>query len=249
MKKAISNLKLFHVFIRSFLIQVLVNYKYMQNVGWIYSLMPVFKSLYPGLDKRREVYSGHLRFFNTHPYMVNIMQGIVINLEEKRASGMDVEKQIFNFRDQTAGALAAIGDTMFWACWRPFSALVAILAGLVFYPKGCLVAPLVYLIFYNSFHLAFRLIGLYRGYHKSEDVVKQLSKLNIQGFVQVMSLFGMGIALGLLLIFLLNSRAALFTILTVSLCILLRYFDFSNNEFVSGLIAIVIILVWGGFLK
>ena len=70
------------VFLRTFFLQALWNFERLQNIGFLYILYPVLKKLYPKQEDRKEVLLRHLGFFNTNPYMVNIIVAMVINCEK-----------------------------------------------------------------------------------------------------------------------------------------------------------------------
>jgi PTS system mannose-specific IID component len=59
----------------------------LQNIGFLYVLYPVFKQLYPDKEKRKAVLLRHIGFFNTNPYMANIIFAMVINAEKSIADG------------------------------------------------------------------------------------------------------------------------------------------------------------------
>ena len=75
------------LFIRTFFVQSLWNFERLQNIGFLYVLYPVFKKLYPDKNKRKEVLLRHIGFFNTNPYMANIVFAMIINAESEIASG------------------------------------------------------------------------------------------------------------------------------------------------------------------
>ena len=60
-----------NVLFRSFFLQCSWNLERMQNLGFLYSLMPVLKKLYPREQDLREAQARHLELFNSQPYMVS----------------------------------------------------------------------------------------------------------------------------------------------------------------------------------
>ncbi|MHB9155515.1 MAG: PTS system mannose/fructose/sorbose family transporter subunit IID, partial [Endomicrobiales bacterium] len=112
---------------RSFFIQAIWNFERLQNIGFVYGLLPFFRYLYPDPGERREVLLRHIGFFNTHPYMVSMIFGMVASLEEDLRDGKPVNRdQLVTLKNNIAGPLAAIGDTFFWATWRPFTVLLGV---------------------------------------------------------------------------------------------------------------------------
>ena len=47
------------IFLRTFFLQALWNFERLQNVGFLYILYPVFKSLYKDKEKRKEALLRH----------------------------------------------------------------------------------------------------------------------------------------------------------------------------------------------
>lgn len=125
----------------------------MQNIGFVYAILPGLKSIYPNsLDKAAIRY---LRFFNTHPYMSPTIAGVFLHLEEKGDDEM-IEK----LQNTIAGSLAAIGDYFFWATLKPIIALLFILSVIAEQLWGIALT----LIVYNSLHLWTMSWGFARGY-------------------------------------------------------------------------------------
>lgn len=76
---------------RSQLLQGSWNYERMQNGGWVYSLIPALKKLYPGQEESKAALQRHLEFFNTHPYVAAPILGVTLALEEERANGAPID--------------------------------------------------------------------------------------------------------------------------------------------------------------
>jgi mannose/fructose/N-acetylgalactosamine-specific phosphotransferase system component IID len=53
------------VYWRSFFLQALWNFERLQNVGFAFGMLPIFRLLYPEPAQRRDVLLRHLSFFNT----------------------------------------------------------------------------------------------------------------------------------------------------------------------------------------
>ena len=114
------------IFLRTFFLQALWNFERLQNVGFLYILYPVFKSLYKDKEKRKEALLRHIGFFNTNPYMVNIIIAMVINAENNIALGQEKNiKKPEMIKSVMAGPTAAIGDYFFWGTWRPFVSFIS----------------------------------------------------------------------------------------------------------------------------
>lgn len=181
---------IFIAFMRSFLMQALWNFERMQNVGMVYSVLPYVRKLYPDAKIRTAVLRRYFEFFNTHPYMAHIVVGLTMAGERDvvQRGGTGAEA-LDTMRRTIAGPLAAIGDTFFWATWRPFAALVTIAIYILFCGKAecehAILLSALFLSIYNGFSLPFRLWGISAGYMYGSDVVAMLVKLNVQGVKRV----------------------------------------------------------------
>ncbi|MFA6913824.1 MAG: PTS system mannose/fructose/sorbose family transporter subunit IID [Endomicrobiia bacterium] len=172
------------LFLRTFFIQSLWNFERLQNIGFLYVLYPVFKKLYPDKDKRKEVLLRHIGFFNTNPYMANIIFAMVINSEKAIASGEDISiKKPEMIKAIMSGPIAAIGDSFFWGTWRPFVSFIAILLIIlsvnVFDIFYIWIAPVAFIFLYNIVHLVFRYWILFISFRLDDKMISLISKLEI----------------------------------------------------------------------
>lgn len=151
------------IVLRSLLIQSSLNFSRMQNLGFAYALVPLFKRWKDHKGRIQEMLTRHLQMFNTHPYFSGPVLGSVVKMEE--AAMLDDGDAVLSTADlkgSLMGPYAALGDSFFWGALRPFASMVgAILAVL-----GSAIAPLVVLCVYNPFHLWVRLGGFVEGYRK-----------------------------------------------------------------------------------
>ena len=196
MLEKLSNKLILSVFWRSFFLQGLWNFERMQNVGFIFSILPAVREIYPDPEKRKEVLLRHLEFFNTNPYIVNIILGLIIAMEQDISKGKITDaKEITAIKTNIAGPLAAIGDNFFWASWRPFTALLSI-SLILFFRKtntflGNWIAPLFCLLFHNIFIVFFRFWSLKISYHFKNKVVKVLAVLEFKYIIDLTRFVGL----------------------------------------------------------
>ena len=66
MNNKVTKVELKKVFKRSFMYGSSWNYERMQNLGFLYTILPVLKKLYPDKDSASPAMKRHLEFFNTH---------------------------------------------------------------------------------------------------------------------------------------------------------------------------------------
>lgn len=91
------------------------NYERMQGTGFCHALIPVIDKLYPDdAEKRSELMTTHMQFFNTEPQWGACIIGLSVALEEKRkqAPGEISEETITSLKSGLMGPLAGIGDTI-----------------------------------------------------------------------------------------------------------------------------------------
>ena len=184
------------IFLRTFFLQALWNFERLQNIGFLYILYPVFKSLYKDKEKRKQALLRHIGFFNTNPYMVNIIIAMVINSENNIASGQEQNiKKPEMIKSVMAGPTAAIGDYFFWGTWRPFvsfiSILMIILSMNMFSINFLWIAPVLFILVYNIVHLAFRYWSLIVSFRLNEKMIKLISKLEIKFIVDIFRIIGL----------------------------------------------------------
>lgn len=87
------------------------NYETMQSGGWVYSIHPAMEKIYDGdADLLAEKYKDHFKFYNTHPWMGNIILGACIAIESTKDP--DATKQAVEMRTALMGPLAGIGDAI-----------------------------------------------------------------------------------------------------------------------------------------
>jgi PTS system mannose-specific IID component len=80
------------MFVKTFFIQTLWNYERLQNVGFLFILKPFLCRIYSDEGEKKEAFLRHVGFFNTHPYMVDLIAAIVVNMEEKASENVHGEK-------------------------------------------------------------------------------------------------------------------------------------------------------------
>lgn len=160
------------VFRRSLFLQASWNPKGMQNLGLAWALYPGLVWLYPDPRVRREAVQRHLQPFNTHPYVAAAIVGGVLFHEERIARGEEGPERVQAFKRALMGPLAALGDGFFWLSLKP--AAGALCCALV--PLLHEWAALLFVVLYNTVHLALR-IKLFRlGVHLGDRLVEGIAE-------------------------------------------------------------------------
>jgi mannose/fructose/N-acetylgalactosamine-specific phosphotransferase system component IID len=174
----------------------------MQNVGFAFTIKPFLKFLYKDKTKLAERLKAHFGFFNTHPYLANLLIGIVMRLEENYYNGEITSDEVIRTKTMLAGPVAALGDRLIWSTWRVFCGIVAVSLFLFsgkdgfWYKVDIKFVVLLYLILYNLIHIPIRFFSIYWGYKYSSDVIQRLSKFSLK--TRVLELRRVGIILLLL---------------------------------------------------
>ena len=128
-KNKIRSLDIFRVFLRSFFVQSVWNYRSLISAGFGICLFPIVKRLYKDQASQKAFLDRHLKFFNAHPYMVSYALGVSIHLEEAFASGDEsAGKKLDRIKELLTGILGAVGDKLFWSTIKPFSLIMGMAA-------------------------------------------------------------------------------------------------------------------------
>ncbi len=200
MKGIVQKFVLMRIFLRSFLLQAVWNFERMQNIGFLYSIKPILNRLYTDKEERRQAYARHMEFFNTHPYMASSIFGITVKEEELAKEGVSSFNFIYCLKSQLGGPLAAIGDSFFWATWKPLCALICsaiyLLCGEK--PQGLWI-PLIFLVTYNFPHLYIRWHGLFGGYLWKDRFIEMIKHVYSRGLIENLARLGC-VLLGILTI-------------------------------------------------
>jgi len=125
----------------------------MQNIGFVYSLLPGLKKLFP--DDINRAAGKYLPFFNTHPYMAPTVIGVFLNLEENGET-----ETIDKIKNTIPNTLAAIGDSFYWATVKPIFSLLVLFSIILDRFLGIFLM----LLLYNSAHLWVMIRGFHRAY-------------------------------------------------------------------------------------
>jgi PTS system mannose-specific IID component len=164
----------FRSWLRSFALQASWNYEQMQSLGFLYTLVPILRRLYPE-EQLSAVYRRHLQYFNTHPYLASALIGAVVKLEKQAVEGEPREIGIQEFKSAVTPPFAAMGDGFFWGALRP----AASTAGLFLAFRGSFWGPLLSLFLFNLPHLWLRVYGFQRGYQRGFRVVENIQRCRL----------------------------------------------------------------------
>ncbi len=156
---------------RSLLLQASFNYERMQACGWLYGILPTLKKIHKDPEDLKASVKMHLEFFNTHPFLVNFIMGLIVAMEE----GKENRNTIRAVKVATMGPLGGIGDALCWLTFLPITAGLGasmVLGAAEPNPAG----PVLFLILFNIFHFALR-FGLMRyGYNTGVKAIATMKE-------------------------------------------------------------------------
>ncbi|MCL1972767.1 MAG: PTS system mannose/fructose/sorbose family transporter subunit IID [Endomicrobia bacterium] len=188
------------MFFKAFFIQALWNFERLQNIGFLFVLKPFLDKVYLNPDRRKEAMIRHLGFFNTHPYMANIILAMVSNIEKEIASDKRQAAADVNFiKNAMAGPLAAIGDSFFWGTLRPVTAFLSIFLVILFArvldPAYSWIAPLTFLFLYNFVHIPIRYWMFFISLKLDNEMLALIAKLEFKFLGDIVRYAGLLIVL------------------------------------------------------
>ncbi len=166
---------------RSLFLQGSFNFSRMQAAGWLYSIIPGLKKIHTGKDDLSESMQHNLEFFNTHPFLVTFVMGIVLSLEQQKA---DIP-MIRAVRVAAMGPLGGIGDAIFWFTLVPISAGISANMAL----DGNILGPFVFLAMFNSVHFGVRYWLMHWSYDLGVNAIDALTK-HAKEFTRAASILG-----------------------------------------------------------
>lgn len=153
---------------RSLFLQGSFNYERMQACGWLYGILPGLQEIHKNKEDLSTSMSHNLEFFNTHPFLVTFVMGIVLSLEQKKA---DVQT-IRALRVAAMGPLGGIGDAIFWFTLTPIAAGIGANLAL----QGSLLGPIIFLLLFNVVQFALRYWLMHWSYKVGMEGIQTLTK-------------------------------------------------------------------------
>lgn len=191
------------LFLRSLPLQAAFGPERMQGLGFAFALDPWLVKVWghdaPALAQARK---RHLSSFNTSPYAVGFVLGLVARLERDAAKAPAAERparvaRLLQLKAATSTGLAGACDAFFWGALRPALAFAAILAGLLFYRLGlrawAVLPALLYVAAWNAPALLARWRGIGRGFEGGESGIIAVCQLPAARAALDLRLAGIGL--------------------------------------------------------
>ncbi len=166
---------------RSCFLQASFNYERMQAAGWLYSIIPGLEKIHTNKSDLAASMSHNLEFFNTHPFLVTFVMGIVLSLEQNK---VDIPT-IRAVRVAAMGPLGGIGDALFWLTLVPITAGITSNMAI----NGNAAAPIIFLVIFNVVQFALRFWLMNWSYKLGTSAIDALTA-NMQAFTRAASIMG-----------------------------------------------------------
>ncbi len=170
--------------IRSLFLQGSFNFERMQAAGWLYSILPGLEKIHTEKEDLSASMDHNLEFFNTHPFLVTFVMGIVLSLEQQKTDIPTIRA----VRVAAMGPLGGIGDAIFWFTLVPIaagiSANLALSGG-----SGAFFAPVLFLLIFNVVQFAIRFKLMTWSYKLGTSAIDVLTA-NAKEFTRAASILG-----------------------------------------------------------
>ena len=145
--------------------------EHMQPFGYLSSMLPIIKELYPDKKEQQEKIHAYTAFFNTNPMLGSVIIGTTASMEEARANGKGIDGETINdMRAGLMGPIAGIGDSLI------DGTLIPILLGLALgmSQNGSPVGAIFYIIVWDLIAYFGQRFLYFRGYKLGDKAVSIL---------------------------------------------------------------------------
>ena len=145
--------------------------EHMQTFGYLASMLPIIKELYPDKDEQQKNIHAYTAFFNTNPMLGSVIIGTTASMEEARANGKGIDGETINaMRAGLMGPIAGIGDSLI------DGTLIPILLGLALgmSQNGSPVGAIFYIVVWDLIAYFGQRFLYFRGYKLGDKAVSIL---------------------------------------------------------------------------
>ena len=130
----------------------------------VFGIGPLLRKIYPDDDEYVEALNNHFRYFNTHPWVANLVLGATLALEDKE--GISAADAVQNIKVSLMGPLAGIRDTLIWTLLPTILGSIAGYMALEGNPVGTILWLLT-----NVFFIAVRTQLMWVGYREGTKLI------------------------------------------------------------------------------
>lgn len=166
---------------RSLFLQASFNYERMQAAGWLYGILPGLEKIHTDKDDLSKSMKHNLEFFNTHPFLVTFVMGIILSLEQQKADTNTIRA----VRVAAMGPLGGIGDAIFWFTLVPITAGITAKMAI----DGSLAGPILFLLIFNAVQFLIRYWLMHWSYNLGSKAIDILTQ-NAKEFTRSASMLG-----------------------------------------------------------
>ncbi|MBV7298228.1 PTS N-acetylgalactosamine transporter subunit IID [Enterovibrio paralichthyis] len=167
---------------RSLLLQASFNYERMQAAGWLYGLLPALKKIHTNKNDLSKAMKGHMGFFNTHPFLVTFVMGIILAMERSKQNVNSIQST----KIAVGAPLGGIGDAMFWLTLLPICGGIGADLAL----QGSIMGAVIFFVVFNVFHFGLR-FGLAHYAYRMGVAAIPIIKANTKKVGHAASIVGM----------------------------------------------------------
>lgn len=130
----------------------------------VFGIGPLLRKIYPDDDEYVEALNNHFKYFNTHPWVANLVFGATLALEDRE--GISACDAVQNIKVSLMGPLAGIGDTLIWTLLPTILGSIAGYMALEGNPVGVILWLLT-----NLFFIAVRTQLMWIGYKEGTKLI------------------------------------------------------------------------------
>src|SRR5699024_4207430 len=164
----LSKRQLNYLVYRSLFLQASFNYERMQAGGWLFSILPGLRHIHKNKQDLSKAMKDHLEFFNTHPFLVTFIMGIILAMEQSKED----REVIRGIKIATMGPLGGIGDALFYLTLLPITASIG--ASLAI--EGNILGPIIFIVVFNIIHFGTRFGLMKFGYEAGVSAIAKLKE-------------------------------------------------------------------------
>ncbi|MDN7146244.1 PTS system mannose/fructose/sorbose family transporter subunit IID [Liquorilactobacillus mali] len=145
--------------------------EHMQTFGYMASMLPILKKLYPNHEDQVKAIKAYTAFFNTNPMLGTVIVGITASMEQARANGKEIDGETINdMRAGLMGPIAGIGDSLIDGTLIPI--LLGISLGMS--TGGSPLGAIFYIVAWVLIAYFGQRFLYFRGYHFGDQAVSFL---------------------------------------------------------------------------
>ncbi len=176
-------------FLRSYLTGASFNPRGYHSVGVVFAMYPGLTTIYDDPAKLKGACRRYVEHFNTHPFWVPCMVGILLSAEMMIVRGQLTPAMLEKLKDTTSYTLSAIGDSVFAGSLLIFWALSTICLLLA----GCTVLPLALGICFFLGLQVFRVLTFWGGVRYGLSFLGMLGRLDLINWGQRIKMINAGL--------------------------------------------------------